>query len=161
MARTYYTLIAFVLGCLGFSCGKAVDPVEYAPPPPDYGPPWDSIIPEYGVPVASYKLSGQVVRAADQSPLDGIEITFLDSTIASDGTGDWSLNLDTFQPCGFGGFPICSLYVTDVDGPANGGEFEPTVLALQLVQTEDGGTFYFGMFEQHGIVIELNESSGS
>jgi hypothetical protein len=134
------------------------------PPPdsitPDYGPPWDSIIPEYGVMVASYKLSGQVVRAADPSPLDGIEITFLGSPVVSEGTGNWTLNLDNFLPCGLSGFPICSLYATDVDGPANGGEFEPTVLALQLVQTEDGGTFYFGMFEQHEIVIELNETSG-
>ena len=146
MANLYYKLIVFMLGSLGMSCERSSTVIEYGPP-----------VVEYGMPFASYMLSGQVVKATDQSPLNGIEVTFLDSTIVSDSTGTWSLDIDNYQPCGFGGFPICSLYIDDIDGPFNGGEFEPTLVALELIQTEDGGSFYYGMFEQHGITIELNE----
>ncbi|MDH3892293.1 MAG: hypothetical protein OEV49_14540 [candidate division Zixibacteria bacterium] len=154
MARLYYKLIAFALGSLGMSCGRSPTTwVEYGPGP-EYGP-----VIEYGVPYATYQLSGQVVKASDQTPLEGIEVSFDEATVTSDIDGNWSLLLNGFNPCGFGGFQTCSLYVIDADGASGGGEFQATQLALQLTQTAPGGTLYYGKFEQHAIAIALDTVS--
>lgn len=150
MARLYYKLIAFALGSLGMSCGRS--PVDYV----EYGP-----VVEYGVPYATYRLSGQVIKSADQAPLEGIEVSFDETTVATDSDGNWSLDLETFRICGFGVYQTCSLYVVDVDGASGGGEFEATQVALQLTKTGDGGgTWHLGTFEQHAMTIALHSVSG-
>jgi hypothetical protein len=59
------------------SCGRS------SPTDVEYGP-----IVEYGVPYATYRLSGQIVKSADQTPLEGIEVSFDEATVATDSGGD-------------------------------------------------------------------------
>ena len=150
MANLYYKLIVFMLGSLGMSCDRS------SPTIIEYGPP----VAEYGMPYVRLIIDGEVLKAADQSPLDGIEVKLQDITISTDAAGAWSLDMST-SPCDVQGFIPCTLYVSDIDGPINGGEFAPTRFALQLVQTSQGdGSWYLGVYEQHAITIELDETSG-
>lgn len=148
MAKLYYKVVAMLLGSLGLACEKSTTDVEYGP------------VVEYGMPHAQYKLSGQVVKASDQSPLEAIEVAFDDTSVVTDADGNWSLEKDSYALCGIGSFEPCTLFISDVDGPAGGGEFGPTSSALELIQTESGdGSWFLGVFEQHDIITELIESA--
>jgi hypothetical protein len=48
--------------------------------------------------------------------------------------------------------------VSDVDGPANGGEYRPQSVQLELTQTRPGsGSWDEGDFEQKNIIIRLEK----
>jgi hypothetical protein len=143
--KAYYKLITILFGALGLACSKSVDnTVEYAP------------LPEYGVPVAHYRISGVVKRADTGAPLNGIGLFFKAVHTQSNQAGLWSIGAEGLG-CGYDAFPPCSLEVVDTDGP-DGGSFQSTWVVLNLIQTEPGdGVFDLGKFEQHDLEIELVE----
>lgn len=133
----FYKFVVLILGSLGISgCSKSIGPEEY------------------GCPHADYKVSGTVVKTVDQAPIEGIEIEFNERKVYSNEEGDWVIDITAF-PCG----SDCRLIVRDIDGAEKGGSFKEDSLELDLKKTGLGsGDWYHGTFEQHDIIIEMEES---
>jgi putative lipoprotein (rSAM/lipoprotein system) len=109
--------------------------------------------PEYGMPHADFLLDGKVQNADTKEAIPGIQLTFQESSTYSDTLGNWSFNR--------GGTPFPKTYfiiAEDVDGDNNGGSFDPDTVWINPTKTKPGSGWYSGQYEQHDIVIELDES---
>ncbi len=137
MKRGFSKLFLLLLGWLGLaSCVTDPDPQ-----------------PEYACPYADFLIDGTVVSAETKEPIQGIELKFKDRTTFSDETSKWSFNLR--------GTPFPSTYfiiATDIDGDDNGGTFDPDTVWISPTKTKSGSGWYVGVFEQHDIVIEMDET---
>lgn len=109
---------------------------------------------EYGVPSATYNLSGTVKSSTTSNPIEGIQITIdLCPTVTtcittSSATGEWSLNTNTIGP-------VTSITATDIDGTTNGA-YQTTQVTVSPTQTIAGsGTWDQGTFEQTGIDVTM------
>jgi putative lipoprotein (rSAM/lipoprotein system) len=147
--KLIYRCLCMVLGTLlGTGCSDDMnDPVEYGP------------MPEYGVPTGSIHVTGRVVDNQG-TPIEGarVAINFADAdTTGVDGS--WTIEEDyAFIPCADGSTD-CTVEATDIDGPANGGPYQPTEVILDLDQTDPGsGSYDLGTWEQHGVDIVLDET---
>ena len=110
--------------------------------------------PEYGMPYANFRLDGTIVQANTQDPIPGIELTFQNKTVHSNDSGKWSFTMQ--------GPPFPKTYfiiATDVDGADNGGTFDPDTVGINPTRTIPGSGWYAGVYEQHGIEIELNKKN--
>lgn len=112
---------------------------------------------EYGMPMAHFVVSGTVVAEDGGDPIEGIEVGLDEAydTTTSDQNGEFSLSVDSYafcstDPCSTG------LTATDVDGPAQGGDFATTVVSVALDQTDPGGgTWDDGTWEAHDVEVAM------
>ena len=144
-------LILFLLALLGFSF-TSCEPKD------------EEIIPvlEYGVPRVSFKLKAHVVDEAGE-PIQGIEVRTEDDEPFEYNTGisDYQGNIDAY-----GGFwpgaERGQVQFIDIDGEANGGEYETQLVKLTNVeQLEEGESWYHGAYsvDVGTVVMKLKVST--
>ena len=115
-------------------------------------PEFGVITPEYGVPMAEYRIDGRVEDNLGQ-PLTGIEVDFQNQLEYSDASGNWAITTHAFYPCD----PECRVIFRDIDGVDNGGEFTEQTINLNLTQTAtSSGTYDLGTYEEHNIITILD-----
>ena len=133
--RWYNAVLTALLGLLGFeSCSNGGNELC-----------------EYGTPTADYTVKG-VVTDEEGNPIQGILTKFVgdynygEQSTMTDKSGNYKLQVSTFP-----GLHNCQLIVKDIDGEANGGEFQSDTLDLstqKTVQVQKGdGNWYDGAFE--------------
>lgn len=133
--RFYY----FLLSLLGFSTACQTG----------------SIVDMYGTPSVKLRVQGKVTDAAG-TPVKGIEVSADNEAVkvTTDEKGNYDLK-DTFFPTT--GLP---LTFTDIDGPENGGEFEPQSLEVTFTEedrTAPGGSWDKGSFEKSQVDIRMTK----
>ena len=118
---------------------------------------------EYGCPNVSFSLKARVVDEAG-TPIQGIEVRAEDGDRFEYNTGfsDYQGYIDargSFWP----GTERGKVQFIDIDGEANGGEFETLTLQIENVtQTEDGsGNWYDGAYtaDMGTVTMKLKEKS--
>ena len=135
------SVTAAVLGILGFaSCEKALDINEEG-----------GMICMYGQPYADFKAVG-TVKDKSGKPLEGIRVAVrltvpssseVKDTVYTDSKGEYILNARTFN-----GPSSVRIVFEDIDGAANGGEFEKAEATPDVKQTKKGdGSWNKGAFE--------------
>ncbi len=135
------SVTAAVLGILGFaSCEKALDINEEG-----------GMICMYGQPYADFKAVG-TVKDKSGKPLEGIRVAVrltvpssseVKDTVYTDSKGEYILNAQTFN-----GPSSVRIVFEDIDGAANGGEFEKAEATPDVKQTKKGdGSWNKGAFE--------------
>ena len=138
-------LIYILLGLLGLSsCEHFIDAAEY------------------GVPNVSFSLKARVVDEAGV-PIQGIEVRTEEGDIFEYNTGfsDYQGYIDArgrFWP----GTEHGKVQFIDIDGEANGGEFETLTLQIENVtQTEEGSSWYKGAYtaDLGTVTMKLKEKS--
>lgn len=140
--KLIYKCICLVLGAvLGAGCDSDTggDPVEY------------------GMPHGTLRIDGHV-RDEQGEPIAGVRVAYASSEPdTTDSNGAWSIEDDyAWVSCAEGDTTTCVVRATDIDGTENG-EFEDTVVPLDLEQTAPGEGWYEGVFEQHDIDVVLPE----
>ena len=118
---------------------------------------------EYGCPNVSFSLKARVVDEAG-NPIQGIEVRTEDGKRFEYNTGfsDYEGNIDAYG--GFwAGVQNQKMQFIDVDGEANGGEFETLTVKIEnLIQTEEGdGNWYKGAYtaDMGTVTMKLKEKS--
>ena len=118
---------------------------------------------EYGCPNVSFSLKARVVDEAG-NPIQGIEVRTEDGKRFEYNTGfsDYEGNIDAYG--GFwAGVQNQKMQFIDVDGEANGGEFETLTVKIEnLTQTEEGdGNWYNGAYtaDMGTVTMKLKEKS--
>ena len=110
---------------------------------------------EYGMPYGKLRLDGRVTD--DQgTPIPGVQVHYAYSKAdTTDADGKWSINDDWASVwCATSEQEDCTVGATDIDGPDNGGTYQPKEVELDLLQTEGAsGDWYQGRWEQHNIEI--------
>lgn len=112
---------------------------------------------EYGQPHATYKVIGQVTDEGGK-PIPGIEVKgnlnyvkdgplqLMDKTVTTDSDGKYILDSSNWP-----GSTSATLEFTDIDGEANGGEFESATLSTSLQKVAEGdGHWYEGSYTGTG-----------
>ena len=125
------SVTAAVLGILGFaSCEKALDIYENG-----------EMMCMYGQPYANFKAVG-TVKDKSGKPLEGIRVAVrltvpssseVRDTVYTDSKGEFLSNTQTFN-----GPSSVRIVFEDIDGAANGGEFEKTEATPAVKQTKKG-----------------------
>ena len=106
---------------------------------------------EYGMPHASFDLSGSAVDDQTEAPLPGIEVAFDGHTAVTGADGAWTLQADAAFACG----PDCTISAQDVDGAANGA-YEEAQQPFTATQTAEGdGDWDEGAWEAHDVQIRM------
>ena len=110
VSKTYGRILAILMAWFGFSCNDSTDNGD--------------IMPEYGVPSATFKAKGVVTSQTDNSPIEGIravlktkqEYPYGIDTVYTDNKGTFNLKSLNYE------FAFNKLYVelSDVDGEENG-----------------------------------------
>ena len=114
-------------------------------------------LPEYGMPQATVKLDGEVVDVAGAPVRDiVVEMSGFGST-TTDASGKWLLDEVGYSSCVEDDKLSCGLEAKDVDGPANGGPYPPSLVVLDLQQTQPGSGWNLGTFEQHDVRIVMDD----
>ena len=118
---------------------------------------------EYGCPNVSFSLKARVVDEAG-NPIQGIEVRTEEGARFEYNTGfsDYEGNIDAYG--GFWpGVQNQKMQFIDVDGEANGGEFETLTVKIEnLIQTEEGdGNWYNGAYtaDMGTVTMKLKEKS--
>ena len=149
----YEIIAGAVLSLLGFGCTPSVSP--------DNPDPYHDIPVEYGVPHADYVIMGSVTSDTSE-PIPGIQATFRrysytdndgkkhyeDQVFVTDAEGKVNAPMEEYM------FPLWendqySIILEDIDGPQNGGLFEPYEIAkkdITIEQTKKGNGWYQGAF---------------
>ena len=125
------SVTAAVLGILGFaSCEKALDIYENG-----------EMMCMYGQPYANFKAVG-TVKDKSGKPLEGIRVAVrltvpssseVRDTVYTDSKGEFLSNTQTFN-----GPSSVRIVFEDIDGAANGGEFEKAEATPDVKQTKKG-----------------------
>lgn len=119
---------------------------------------------EYGVPHVSFSLKARVVDEAG-APIQGIEVRTEDGDRFEYNTGfsDYEGNIDAYGGYFWPGGQNQKMQFIDVDGEANGGEFETLTVKIEnLIQTEEGdGNWYGGAYtaDLGTVTMKLKEKS--
>lgn len=149
--RWYNAVLTALLSLLGFEACNSDSLEEYGTPAP-----------EYGVPIGEYHVRGQVTQMSG-TPIQGIRVTAPAGVY--DGKEGESVLTDEngyYELKAFRAMPHDPLIVEDIDGAANGGEFESDTVSisdLSVHQVAKGeGTWDMGKNEVSG-VIRLKEKS--
>ncbi len=125
----------------------------------------------YGSPYGVYEVKGQVVDQ-DLNPIKGIMIT-PDKHLAAMAKDSLSEGIEpnsyfqTMTTLSDGTFYIKDsnwffedkLYAVDIDGPANGGEFQQTEVTFEFVQTEAADNWFEGAFVANNITIVMKPAA--
>ena len=141
------SLAAAALGLLGFSsCEKALDA---------YGN--GEILCMYGQPYAEFKALGTVKNEAGK-PVEGIRVAvrqtlrghseYVDDTVYTDSKGAYLLSNKPFN-----GPDYVRIVFEDVDGDANGGEFEKAEAKPAIKKTKEGTGWFTGAYEVKADVV--------
>ncbi len=119
---------------------------------------------EYGTPHVRFRVKARVVNEAGE-PIQGIEVRTEEGAQFEDNTG-----FSDYQGCidAYGGFwpgdQYRNLHFIDVDGEANGGEYETLVVDSKSVnQTEEGsGNWYEGSYttDVGTVTLKLKAEAG-
>ena len=118
--------LLFLISLLGFSmvgCDK-----------PDPEPKPSSFVSAYGTPRAKFEVKGRVVDE-NQQPLNHIQITagHAENIVYTDSVGVYQIEAYAMTSLG--------IIATDIDGEANGGEFEPATKLVEISREElQGGS---------------------
>ena len=118
---------------------------------------------EYGCPNVSFSLKARVVDEAG-NPIQGIEVRTEDGKRFEYNTGfsDYEGNIDAYGGYFWPGAQNMMQFI-DVDGEANGGEFETLTVKIEnLTQTEEGdGNWYNGAYtaDMGTVTMKLKEKS--
>ena len=118
---------------------------------------------EYGCPNVSFSLKARVVDEAG-NPIQGIEVRTEDGGRFEYNTGfsDYEGNIDAYGGYFWPGAQNQMQFI-DVDGEANGGEFETLTVKIEnLIQTEEGdGNWYEGAYtaDMGTVTMKLKEKS--
>ena len=139
--RWYNAVLTALLSMLGFSCSLD-EPDEYGSTPV-----------EYGTPHADYILKGTVTDEAG-TPIKGIKTSLKE--ISKDDTGTYVFGIDSIQTNESGNYQLknsgmpydkrIKLFVEDIDGEANGGEFLNDTLDIdygKAVEVEEGDHHWY------------------
>ena len=119
---------------------------------------------EYGCPNVSFSLKARVVDEAG-NPIQGIEVRTEDGARFEYNTGfsDYEGNIDAYGGYFWSGVQNQKMQFIDVDGEANGGEFETLTVKIEnLIQTEEGdGNWYNGAYtaDMGTVTMKLKEKS--
>ncbi|WP_337757111.1 radical SAM-associated putative lipoprotein [Alistipes sp.] len=111
------------------------------------------VVSMYGTPYSNYKIKGKVTDKAGQ-PIKDIEVDSYDVrpvTTGSDGSYELSGQ-------NFGG--DLEITFTDIDGPANGGDFAAKTVTVEFTEadrTAKGKGWDRGSFAKSGVDITLEE----
>lgn len=130
-------ILLFLISLLGFSvaaCDKHDDSHGFAN--------------EYGTPHATYKIKGKVVDETQQ-PLNHIEMTVVygQYKFYTDSLGQYQAEVHAFPR------DSLTIIATDIDGEANGGEFEPAMKRVGVNPEElQGGSGW----NQGSVTKEVN-----
>ena len=137
--RWYNAVLTALLSMLGFGCSSSDD---------------QTFVAEYGMPVFEYQVRGQVTDEAG-TPVQGIKVSqkliFLSADGKKDILGIDSILTDTsgrYQLNSYGSNNYKKLFVEDVDGEANGGEFLSDTLDIDFekaVKTDDKYSYELNM----------------
>lgn len=119
---------------------------------------------EYGCPTVSFSLKARVVDEAG-NPIQGIEVRTEEGARFDYNTGfsDYEGNIDAYGGYFWPGAQNQKMQFIDVDGEANGGEFETLTVKIEnLIQTEEGdGNWYEGAYtaDMGTVTMKLKEKS--
>ena len=119
---------------------------------------------EYGCPNVSFSLKARVVDEAG-NPIQGIEVRTEEGARFEYNTGfsDYEGNIDAYGGYFWPGAQNQKMQFIDVDGEANGGEFETLTVKIEnLIQTEEGdGNWYEGAYtaDMGTVTMKLKEKS--
>lgn len=119
---------------------------------------------EYGVPHVNFSLKARVVDEAG-NPIQGIEVRTEEGGRFEYNTGfsDYEGYIDASGGYFWPGAQNQKMQFIDIDGEANGGEFETlTVKIDNLIQTEEGdGNWYDGAYtaDMGTVTMKLKEQS--
>ena len=113
----------------------------------------------YGVPTVEFSVKGRVVDA-DANPIPNIEVTWGNmygkTVTAEDGTFHYKNEETAFE------MTDVVLTFTDVDGEANGGDFETEDVQVPLVQTDPGdGNWDCGDYSAEEVVVVLDRKANA
>lgn len=141
IAHLFELIAGFLLSLLGFSGCREIFNLRT----------------EYGQPHATYKVIGQVTDEGGK-PIPGIEVKgnlnyvkdgplqLMDKTVTTDSDGKYILDSSNWP-----GSTSATLEFTDIDGEANGGEFESATLSTSLQKVAEGdGNWYEGSYTGTG-----------
>ena len=112
------------------------------------------VVSMYGVPYNNYKIKGKVTDKAGQ-PIKDIEVDSYDVRPVTTGSaGSYELSGQNF-----GG--DLEITFTDIDGPANGGDFAAKTVDIEFTEAErtakGDGDWDQGAFAKSGVDIALEE----
>ena len=131
-------ILLFLISLLGFStaaCDKSDSPGH-------------GHTNEYAAPYATFKMKGKVVDE-NQQPINHIEMTVVygDYKIFTDSVGQYQAEVHAFP------WDSLTVIATDIDGEANGGEFEPAMKRVGVNPEElQGGSGW----NQGSVTKEVN-----
>ena len=116
---------------------------------------------EYGTPYADFEIKGKVTDASTSGPLQGIEVSALDSdavpmvSVTTDVEGRFELT-GSF-------FPAESIVIraNDIDGEENGGLFAPATITVQLDRSAGGDGWYSGKYTAENVFVTLSPDLSS
>ena len=137
--RWYNAVLTALLSMLGYGCSTSEDP---------------TYVQEYGVPITEYQIKGQVTDEAG-TPVQGIKTSLKEIFLSADEKLDF-WGIDSIQTDASGRYQLNSygsnnykkLFVEDVDGEANGGEFLSDTLDIDFekaVKTDDRYSYELNM----------------
>ena len=137
--RWYNAVLTALLSMLGYGCSTSEDP---------------TYVQEYGVPITEYQIKGQVTDEAG-TPVQGIKTSLKEIFLSADEKLDF-WGIDSIQTDASGRYQLNSygsnnykkLFVEDVDGEANGGEFLSDTLDIDFekaVKTDDKYSYELNM----------------
>lgn len=134
--RWYNAVLTALLSMLGYGCSLEE--------PEMYGTPL-----EYGVPHINFIVKGVVTDEAG-NPIQGIETKFVGDlndapTTKTDANGNYMI-----QAMIYPSLHGCKLIVNDIDGEANGGEFQSDTIDVETLPKDElgkGDGWYQGMYE--------------
>ena len=119
---------------------------------------------EYGAPHVNFSLKARVVDEAG-NPIQGLEVRTEEGGRFEYNTGfsDYEGNIDAYGGYFWPGVQNQKMQFIDVDGEANGGEFETLTVKIEnLTQTEEGdGNWYDGAYtaDMGTVTMKLKEKS--
>lgn len=137
--RWYNAVLTVLLSMLGFGCSSSDEPVEYGTPHADYilkG----QVTDEAGIPIKNIKTSAKIIVKSGTS-------VYKDefSTAQTDDSGRYELKY-----VGQGSYDL-KIILEDVDGEANGGEFQSDTLDVDYAKAvkvgEGDNRWYGGKYE--------------
>jgi putative lipoprotein (rSAM/lipoprotein system) len=117
------------------------------------------VICEYGVPTAEYRVSGKVIDSMTENPIKGIAVNRIDETTREEYTDTVWTSKDGKFVCEGNNFPTGSIVLkfTDVDGTANGDQFQTKEVKVTLIKEQDGkGNWNYGVYAAEDLLIRLD-----
>ena len=115
----------------------------------------EQVVPEYGCPIVEFSVKGRVLDT-EENPIQNIEIshpqTGYYTRTAEDGSFEYEGCLTGFE------LSEVTIVAQDIDGEANGGDFQTQEVSIPVQQTDPGdGAWDNGKFEAENVEIVLTK----